>query len=218
MSTHLDEHGQPINMGFNAHRRLERDISELLGLAKGLLADGTVSDTETVLLDQWMGAHPERVSCWPCNQIAARLRAALADGVISDEERVDLAELLAALVGGDAGIIGGDNAATVLPVDRPPPVLVYPGRGFVLTGKFAYATRRVCEALVLERGGTCESRVTMRTDYLVIGTFGSRDWIQTSHGRKIEKALDYRTKGAPVSIIAEPHWAASLKLLAVTPQ
>jgi hypothetical protein len=111
-------------------------------LAKGLLADGEVSDAETALLDEWMRAHPERLACWPCDQIAARLRTVLADGVINDEERMDLAELLVQLVGGDARIIGGDNAATVLPVDRPPPVLVYPGRGFVLTGKFAYGTRK----------------------------------------------------------------------------
>jgi hypothetical protein len=211
MSTRLDEHGQPVALGLNAHRRLERDISELLGLAKGILADGQVSDAETVLLDQWMRAHPEPVACWPCDQIAARLRIVLADGTIGHEERSDLAELLAQLVGGDAGIIDGDNAATALPLDRPPPLLVYPARSFVLTGKFAYGPRTACECLVQARGGRCGSGVTMRTDYLVIGTFGSRDWVHTSHGRKIEKALQYRTRGAPVAIVAEQHWAASLR-------
>jgi NAD-dependent DNA ligase len=210
MGKQLDEHGQPANLGFNAHRRLERDISELLGLAKGILADGQVSEAETVLLNEWMKARPERVACWPCDQIAARVRAALADGIIEEEERRDLSELLTQLVGGDAGIIDEENAATALPLDRPPPLLAYPGRVFVLTGKFAYGTRKACERMVLGRGGSCESGVTMRTNYLVIGTFGSRDWIQTSHGRKIEKALEYRTKGAALAIVAERHWAASL--------
>ena len=142
MSTPLDQHGQPVAWGRNAHRRLERDISELLGLAKGILADGQISEAETVLLDEWVQSHPERVTCWPCDQIAGRLRTVLADGIIEDEERSDLAELLAQLVGGDAGIIDGDNAATTLPLDRPPPSVVYPSRLFVLTGKFAYGTRK----------------------------------------------------------------------------
>ena len=210
MSTRLDEHGQPVQAGFNAHRRLERDISELLGLAKGILADGQVSDAEAVLLDQWMRAHAERVACWPCDQIATRLRTVLADGMVGNEERSDLAELLSQLVGGDAGIIDGDNAATRLPLDRPPPTIAYPGRTFVLTGKFAFGARTACERLVRERQGACESGVTMRTDYLVIGTFGSREWVHTSHGRKIEKALHYRTRGASIGIVAEQHWAASL--------
>jgi NAD-dependent DNA ligase len=210
MSTPLDNDGHPVALGLNRHRRLERDISELLGLAKGILADGQVSDAETVLLEQWMRAHAEPVARWPCDQVAARLRIVLADGIIEHEERSDLAELLAQLVGGDAGIIDGDNATTALPLDRPPPALVYPDQCFVLTGKFAHGTRRACERLVQERGGTCKSGVTMHTNYLVIGTFGSRDWVHTSHGRKIETALQYRAKGSSVAIIAEQHWSASL--------
>jgi hypothetical protein len=50
----------------------------------------------------------------------------------------------------------------------------------------------------------------METNYVVIGTFGSRDWVHTSFGRKIEKAVDYRTKGYPLAIITEDHWAAQL--------
>jgi len=44
----------------------------------------------------------------------------------------------------------------------------------------------------------------------VLGTFGSRDWVHTSFGRKIETAIRYRDKGAPIAIVSEDHWAASL--------
>jgi NAD-dependent DNA ligase len=205
-----DPNGQPISLGFNAHRRLERDISEMLGLAKGMLADGQVSDAETVLLHEWMAAHPDAVSCWPGDQIAARLRTVLRDGEITEAERSDLAELLSQLVGGDAGIIGSDNAATALPFDRPPPDLVYPDSVFVLTGKFAFGPRTACLGAVAKLGGRCDSDVTMRTTYLVIGTFGSRDWVHTSHGRKIEKAVEYRVRGATIAIVPEQHWISTL--------
>ncbi len=52
--------------------------------------------------------------------------------------------------------------------------------------------------------------MTQRTNYLIIGTFGSRDWVHTSFGRKIEKAVQYRIAGCRLAIVGEDHWAASL--------
>ncbi len=63
---------------------------------------------------------------------------------------------------------------------------------------------------VQARGGKSGKDVTRETSYLVIGTFGSRDWVHTSFGRKIEKAVEYRTSGYGLHIVAEDHWAAAL--------
>jgi hypothetical protein len=210
LSTDLDAHGQPLAFGFNNHRRLERDISELLGLAKGLLADGSISDAEAVLLHEWMTAHPEPVTCWPCDRIAARRERIFEDGIVAPDEREDLAHLLSQLVGGDAGILEGENAATALPLDRPPPALVFGERIYVFTGKFAFGTRAACARATAEHGGQAAPNITEHTNYLVIGTFGSRDWVHASHGRKIEKAVEYRDRGVPLSIVAERHWVAAV--------
>jgi len=209
MSTSLDPDGQPL-ANFNSYRRLERDISEMLGLAKGVLADGRVSADEAALLQRWLRTHPDAMQTWPANVLAARLERIFADGAVTIEEQEDLQELLSDLVGGNAGIIAQDNASTALPFDRPPPSLAFPDKTFVLTGKFALGPRTACERQVTNAGGRCEGGVTMRTDYLVIGTFGSRDWIHTSHGRKIEKAVEYRERGRVIHIVSEDHWATSL--------
>jgi hypothetical protein len=116
-----DADGQPFNLGFNAHGRMERDISEFLGLAKGLLADGVVSAEETALLKTWTRAHPDATCVWPCSVIASRLMKIYSDGVVSDEERFDLHELLLDLVGGKTGIVSGLDPATALPLDKPAP-------------------------------------------------------------------------------------------------
>lgn len=205
-----DPHGQPYNLGFNRARRAERDLSELLGLAKGLLADGVVTPSETGLLRDWVQGHPDAVEQWPVNQIAARLERIFADGQVSTEEQADLSELLRELVGGGTGIIGGADAATDLPLDAPPPDLRWTGCLFVFTGKFAFGTRSDCQRHTETKGGSCQKDVTRDTTYLVIGTFGSRDWVHTSFGRKIEKAVSYRDSGAPLAIVAEDHWAAAL--------
>lgn len=48
--------------------------------------------------------------------------------------------------------------------------------------------------------------VTKKVNYLVIGELASRDWVASSHGRKIEKALVFKEKGVPVMMLSEKDW------------
>jgi NAD-dependent DNA ligase len=182
----------------------------MLGIVKGVLADGVVNEAEAALLNDWATQHPDATEQWPVNIIKERLDTIFVDGKVSTAERRDLAELLESVVGGKAGIIAGKDAATDLPVDRPPPTFVWADATFVFTGKFAFGPRTACERAVVKLKGAYERSVTKETDYLIIGTFGSRDWVHTSFGRKIEKAVEYREAGAPLAIAAEDHWVSAL--------
>ena len=206
----LDPDGQPLNLAFNRARRTERDISEMLGLVKGLLCDGLVTDDEARLLRDWSQKHVDAHDYWAIGTINQRLQQVFADGRIDEVERADLADLLTSLVGGEAGMIAGDDASTALPLDQPPPTIVWGSSVFVLTGRFAFGPRRDCERQVENLGGRCETSITKRTNYVVIGTFGSRDWVHTSFGRKLEKAVKYRADGLPLSIVGEDHWARAI--------
>jgi NAD-dependent DNA ligase len=206
----VDPHGQAYNIRFNRARRAERDLSEFLGLAKGVLADGTVTSVEADLVRGWTTAHRDAVEQWPLNLLSQRLSRIYADGRVDDEERGELTEMLASIVGGTAGVVLGEDASTDLPVDPPPHNFAWAGAVVVFTGKFALGTRAACERLAVRLGATCDSSLTKRTDYLIIGTFGSRDWVHTSFGRKIQKAVDLRASGSRPLIIAEEHWAAAI--------
>jgi NAD-dependent DNA ligase len=210
MKSRTDFDGQPENSRFNAQGRAERDVSEMLGLVKGILSDGVVNEKETLALRNWLKAHPDVREKWPGEALSEKLQGIFADGVITREECEDLRDTLSQMVGGEAGIIGGENAATSLPLDVPAPKIVFRDQVFVFTGKFAFGPRSACEEITLDAGGICEENVARRTNYLVIGTLGSRDWIQTPYGRKIEKAVEYKTEGQKIYIICEDHWAASL--------
>ena len=206
----IDPHGQPFNVKFNRARRAERDLCELLGLARGLLADGVVTADEATLLHEWVARHEDALDHWAVRTVHTRLTAHFEDGVIDEEERVDLKLLLDSLVGGELSAVCDADAATTLPLDQPPPTIEWSGQIYVFTGKFAWGTRRDCQREVVNRGGTCDPNVTKRTAFLVIGTFGSRDWVHTAFGRKIDKAVSYRQAGAALRIVAEDHWANSL--------
>lgn len=203
----LDNHAQPPP-SLNAGARHERGMSELMGLIRGVIADGEVSEAEVVVLRDWIAANPDVSSEWPANLLARRLDRIFEDGIVTEEERRDLAALLEEFTGGGAGVGGGFTRTTTLPLDDPQPEIEFRGRTFVLTGTFAYGPRRVCEEAIERLGGTCERRVTRRTDYLVIGTAGSRDWIESTHGRKILQAVEYRERGQTLAIVSEDHWAA----------
>lgn len=190
-----DPHGQPFNVRFNRARRAERDLCEMLGLVKGILADEFLADQEIRFLANWVSHHPDGVEQWTVNVVKQRLDRILADGRIDEDERGDLTGLLEAIVGGTAGIIQGDDASTQLPLDNPFPQFAWTSSVFVFTGKFAYGTRKDCEREVVRCSGVCEDSITMRTKYLIIGTFGSRDWVHTPFGRKIEKAVRCRDQG-----------------------
>jgi hypothetical protein len=207
----IDPHGQPFNLRFNRARRAERDLSEFLGLAKGLLADGTISPTEADLVRDWTIKRADAVEQWPLNRLAERLARIYADGFIDDAERLELAELLSAIVGGTAGIVLGEDASCDLPIDPPPIDFRWSGSVVVFTGKFAFGTRADCQRTVAALGAVCDSDITRRTNYLVIGTFGSRDWVHTSFGRKIQKAVEYRSSGGRPLIVGEDHWVNSVQ-------
>ena len=201
----LDEHGQPPPIVLQ-HMRSERDLQEMLGIAKGILMDGVVTDDEVRNFLSWCDRRPQVVSRWPGNQLHRRLVAILEDGVVDERERTELAEILGGLVGGTLGLHGTETPSS-LPFTRPVPKVEIAGRTFVFSGKFAFGPRPVCEAVTVSMGGLVAPRVTRRTDYLIVGTFVSRDWRHGAFGRKIETAVRYREKRGEPAVVAEDHWA-----------
>jgi NAD-dependent DNA ligase len=81
----------------------------------------------------------------------------------------------------------------------------------VFTGKFAFGTRSECQRHVAKLGAVSGNDVTLQTRYLIIGTFGSRDWVHTSFGRKIQKAVKYREAGNRIVIAAEDPWVRCIE-------
>jgi NAD-dependent DNA ligase len=95
-----------------------------------------------------------------------------------------------------------------LPLDQPlPDEVVFSGNEFVPTGRFAFGTRsKVADAITALNGIPKDGFPTQTTRYLIIGVFASRDWYHTNYGRKIERAVELRSEGHPISILSEEHW------------
>lgn len=196
---------------FNASRVLARSCESLLGICQGMLADNKLNEDEVLFLALWLRDNTEIASVWPGSVIAGRVESILSDGVITSDELVDFKDVLTSLVGGrleQTGATGG--LSTALPVDLNA-AIEFGDRFFCFTGKFLYGPRSSCEAQVEKRGGYSLSAISGRLNYLVIGTLISPDWKYSTHGKKIEGAVDLRKKGGDLMIISEDQWIDALE-------
>ncbi|MGH7460675.1 MAG: BRCT domain-containing protein [Longimicrobiales bacterium] len=194
----------------NVSNRARRAVSDLVSIAGGMLADGTITSSEVHGLVSWIAAHPALMNTFPGNIIGQRLERYLADQYIDEDEIADLSNLLRELTGNVGGTQNGFTGFTTLPLTRPAPFIEFAHREFVFTGKFFYGPRKACEHAVAERGGSCSDEPRSTTNYVVIGTLGSPVWSESPSANKIKTAITMKTKGAGIIIVSEDHWAGHL--------
>jgi NAD-dependent DNA ligase len=187
-----------------AERIESRQIDELIGLCRGIAADGAVNQSEAEFLQKWLAANAA-ISNQPIIQtLYRRISEVLHDGVLDDEESVELLSTLDQLSTRDiehGEVLKSSN----LPLCDPAPHLVFQGQIYCFTGTFNFGRRAVCEDVVQARGGRCGS-LTKKTNVLVVGIYATESWKHSSFGNKIIKACEMRDSGVPISIVSESHW------------
>lgn len=206
-----DEQNQLVTRAVRAKDVCDRKADELIGICRGIMADGTVNQKEAEFIIKWLDDNCDLTNSFPFSIVYSRISEMLSDGYLSNDEKEDLFDLMQKLTGGE--IIGEDteSMSSTLPLCVPAPKIVFDGSSFVFTGVFTTGARKVLEELVKEIGGLIHDTIRKDTDYLVIGDIGSKDWAHSSYGRKIEKAIEYRDiKDTGISIVCESHWAKFL--------
>ena len=188
----------------------DRQISELIGLAHGLIADGEVNQAEAEYLQKWLVANRDVSDNPVTSNLLCRINQMLSDGVLDSEESKELFETLKKFSGGDFEL-GEVLKSCELPLDEPPPPIICGGKAFCFTGTFAFGSRKDCEAVVQKLGGKCGS-LNQRTDFLVIGVYATGSWKHSSYGLKIENAIKKKQEGIPIAIVGETHWVEAVRI------
>lgn len=75
------------------------DIPELIGLCRGVLADGKISVTEAAYILDWMNERPDLQENWLASDLYKLLVKVLGDGQLSEAEQVELTGLLEKVIG-----------------------------------------------------------------------------------------------------------------------
>ena len=184
---------------YNRARIDDRQVNELVGLARGVIADGVVTQAEAEFLQKWLAANTAASDNPVIGRLLDRVSEMLRDESLDDEEAQELLQTLERFSGGDFEL-GELLKSSNLPLDRPPPPIAFNDTRFCFTGTFAFGSRKDCEREAVKRGANVGS-LTKQTHYLVIGIYATDSWAHSSFGRKIEKAVNMREKGQSVAIV-----------------
>jgi hypothetical protein len=188
----------------NADRISGRQIDELIGLARGLLADEKIDQSEVEFLQKWLVTNLAISNQPLIRTLYKRLNEILRDGIVDADEASDLFDTLNHFVHRDFEL-GRSLKTTSLPLNNPEPDLVFPGHRYCFNGTFTFGQRKDCEHAVTERGGAVGSLI-QKTRFLVIGTYATESWKHSSYGNKISQACEWRERGIPIAIVSEAHW------------
>lgn len=191
---------------FNRRMINDRQMDTLIGLSKGILADGLVCQAEAEFLYTWLIQSRVASDNPIILNLLEKVAVMLEDGVLDTEESAELHSILQK-ISGEKSVLGELAKTSTLPLDDPMPDIVFDGRQFLFTGTCAFGTRRECQEATERLGGICAKGVTRSVDYVVLGTYVTDSWAHETFGRNIEKAMQYRDGGVPLAIVTEQHWA-----------
>jgi NAD-dependent DNA ligase len=197
---------------FNRKSIDDRQIDTLIGLSKGLLADGKLDQSEAEFLQTWLVQNRQATNNPIILNLLDKVDSMLEDGVLDNEESVELMGLLRR-ISGERSELGELAKTSTLPINDPMPTISFEGHSFLFTGTCAFGTRKQCQEIIESLGGINAKGVTKSLNYLILGTYVTDSWAHESFGRKIEKAINYRDNGVPLANVTEEHWASSGGLL-----
>jgi len=195
-----------IDYGRQSSEEIENGINELLGFLLGVTADGKITNGEFEALDKWLTDNSHISEKWPTNILIDRVKEIKADGIIEEEEKQDLLDSIKQITGQRFDETGDAHGAIAEVFSDEISEFYHQNKKVCFTGKFVCGTRSVCEKSAREKGAVIAKSITTDLDVLVLGTLASPDWRFTSHGRKIEKVLEYRKKGRDIMILSERTW------------
>jgi NAD-dependent DNA ligase len=154
---------------------LKQSLGELLGIAKGLMADQELSDSEIRFLHDWLEERYAMTSSFPGNVIQQRIKDVLEDNIVTEEERSHLVDTLDMLIEDRLEDLAEQVDLTELWFDEVG-LLEFDKARFCLTGNFVYGPKGVCKTAIEKRGGVVSPSVGKGVQFLIVGALGVDEW------------------------------------------
>lgn len=168
-----------------------KQLHELSAIVKNIMSDNVLADDEICLLNDWTKHNEHLKGNYPFDIISKALNDVLEDGIITEDERVYLMNILSHY----------DNPVEQQSSDTSNVTIA--GSKIVLTGEFTLGSRDEVSNKLADLGAEVQKNVTKKTDYVIVGGYGSSDWAHGNYGTKVKKALEFQSKGAGIKIVKE---------------
>lgn len=197
----------------NQKRITERTVAELIGLVRGVLADGEINQAEAEFLELWMQINADYVDHWQCAPLYTRLQEMLQDGKLDHDEQRELLDTLSSFASPAIRADGRFAPNESLCDDVEPDQVDLIDKRVCFTGKFVTDSRTRLAERCNEHLIKVVNSVTTRLDYLVIGSCGSPEWLHSTHGKKIQNARELQAGGARLMVIPERVFIIALQAI-----
>lgn len=183
------------------------DLQKLQGILHGILADGKITKDELDGLRDWMSENEHLSSYYPYDEIYSLVATVLEDDVVSEDEENLLKVFFSQFVNASTEKLNitseTKDCLSKHGICALAPDITIADNLFCFTGKSTKCTRSEIAKLVENNGGKYHDTVTKKLNYLIIGNEGNSCWAFSCYGRKVEKAMEMRRKGANIVIVNE---------------
>lgn len=149
---------------------------QLQGILEGISVDNEINKKEIDNLNIWLYQNDYLIGHYPYDRIIEVIKQVIEDKIITKEENELLLNIFDELLN---------------PIDNiKNQVVEINGNTFCLTGEFKYGTRQQVVEYIESNGGIYTPNPTKKTNYLVVGSYGSAAYVNGSYGSKIKKAFE----------------------------
>jgi len=180
---------------------LRGGVQQLMGFLTGVVADRRVNQLEIAAMTDWLEYWAPLRGLWPYDECYAIVTSAMLGTLLP--HHVEQLQALAAQLPVAWEAPREDIPLRVGGICAVAPLIEFNGKTFVFTGESARGPREQLATMVTALGGSEESSVTPRSDYLVVCDGGNEFWAFACYGRKVEQAYQQRRKGHHIVIVHE---------------
>lgn len=182
-----DKHSNPEDTSLTPEKEL---VSMLAQISEGW----TLSSGDVMFVNDWFAAHGDLIGKQPFDRVSAAVQTATADGILEQSELDELLVLFQEVANPLS------NHCVACPDVEQADLS---GKKICLTGEFEHGSRSAIGNLLIQKGAEISQSVTKKTAYLVVGGFGSNNWVAGNYGSKVKLALALQEKGNPIQIMRE---------------
>lgn len=173
------------------HSENTKALQTLQSFLLEITADNVLTSSEILNLKSWLDKNVQLKDQYPFDRVFSVVQAALADGFLEQSELDHMLSLFK------------QYTDPIMQFDTCNDSLELTGKNVCLTGNFDYGSRSTVETLFRDCGCNCQSVVSGKTDYVIVGSLGSPDWSHNTYGSKVKKAMELIGKGKKIQILKE---------------
>ena len=166
-----------VNISQNFSASIEtKATQELQGMVAGIVADNEIDELELMSLQKWMYKNDYLIGHYPYDKIKYAIEKVIEDHIVTIEEKDSLLKLFDDLFNPVKDAINN--------------LVIFEDREFCLSGEFSHGAKKDVENHIIQNGGIVSSNVRKKTDYVVVGEYGSASYANENYGTKVKKAME----------------------------